>query len=233
MNEEILFNDLRQSLTDKEFDDLENFLISERTPEDTMDISMLDGFLTALAIGPNTVMPSQWLPVVFGGEEMEWASLEEVQKYMSLIHRLMNSIIYGFESSPKDFQPLFYENTQGEERVPIYDEWCTGFMRALFLSYNDWQPLKDSDIEPDPLFPIVLFGTKKGWELLKTKPISDIPNEDWENMIHDSVLRIHDYWIPQRKAIHTVKTQAVSSKIGRNEPCPCGSGKKFKHCCMN
>ena len=20
-------------------------------------------------------------------------------------------------------------------------------------------------------------------------------------------------------------------KIGRNEPCPCGSGKKFKHCC--
>jgi SWIM/SEC-C metal-binding protein len=24
---------------------------------------------------------------------------------------------------------------------------------------------------------------------------------------------------------------AVSTKIGRNDPCPCGSGKKFKHCC--
>jgi uncharacterized protein YecA (UPF0149 family) len=22
-----------------------------------------------------------------------------------------------------------------------------------------------------------------------------------------------------------------SSKIGRNDPCPCGSGKKFKKCC--
>lgn len=21
-------------------------------------------------------------------------------------------------------------------------------------------------------------------------------------------------------------------KVGRNEPCPCGSGKKFKHCCL-
>ena len=21
-------------------------------------------------------------------------------------------------------------------------------------------------------------------------------------------------------------------RIGRNEPCPCGSGKKFKHCCL-
>jgi hypothetical protein len=26
---------------------------------------------------------------------------------------------------------------------------------------------------------------------------------------------------------------AASSKIGRNEPCPCGSGRKFKHCCLN
>jgi preprotein translocase subunit SecA len=27
------------------------------------------------------------------------------------------------------------------------------------------------------------------------------------------------------------RTQAVSSKVGRNEPCPCGSGKKYKNCC--
>lgn len=23
------------------------------------------------------------------------------------------------------------------------------------------------------------------------------------------------------------------TRIGRNEPCPCGSGQKFKHCCLN
>jgi len=26
-------------------------------------------------------------------------------------------------------------------------------------------------------------------------------------------------------------TKAIT--IGRNEPCPCGSGKKYKHCCLN
>ncbi|MBS6477590.1 MAG: preprotein translocase subunit SecA, partial [Firmicutes bacterium] len=26
-------------------------------------------------------------------------------------------------------------------------------------------------------------------------------------------------------------TQAVSNKVGRNDPCPCGSGKKYKNCC--
>ena len=26
--------------------------------------------------------------------------------------------------------------------------------------------------------------------------------------------------------------QAISHKVGRNDPCPCGSGKKYKNCCM-
>lgn len=33
-------------------------------------------------------------------------------------------------------------------------------------------------------------------------------------------------WTPR-----VVKEQAVSQKVGRNEPCPCGSGKKYKKCC--
>ncbi|MFH1416078.1 MAG: preprotein translocase subunit SecA [Elusimicrobiota bacterium] len=28
-----------------------------------------------------------------------------------------------------------------------------------------------------------------------------------------------------------VKQRVVENKVGRNEPCPCGSGKKYKHCC--
>ena len=29
----------------------------------------------------------------------------------------------------------------------------------------------------------------------------------------------------------TTRTQAKSKKVGRNDPCPCGSGKKYKQCC--
>lgn len=25
----------------------------------------------------------------------------------------------------------------------------------------------------------------------------------------------------------------VMAKVGRNEPCPCGSGKKYKYCCLD
>ena len=31
---------------------------------------------------------------------------------------------------------------------------------------------------------------------------------------------------------HPVKTVKTRDKPGRNDPCPCGSGKKYKHCCM-
>jgi preprotein translocase subunit SecA len=27
--------------------------------------------------------------------------------------------------------------------------------------------------------------------------------------------------------------QRSTAKVGRNDPCPCGSGKKYKNCCIN
>jgi SWIM/SEC-C metal-binding protein len=35
------------------------------------------------------------------------------------------------------------------------------------------------------------------------------------------------------RLLNPPKPIQAESKIGRNEPCPCGSGKKFKKCCMN
>ena len=58
--------ELSQPLSDEEFGELDRFLMSDATPEECMD-AMLDGFFTALAIGPNLVMPSQWLSHVWGG----------------------------------------------------------------------------------------------------------------------------------------------------------------------
>jgi len=34
-------------------------------------------------------------------------------------------------------------------------------------------------------------------------------------------------------SLRIARTDARSIKVGRNEPCPCGSGRKHKHCCAN
>ncbi len=56
-------------LSNEEIGELDAFLMSDATPDDCMDIVTLDGFLTALAIGPKLVPPSVWLPLVWGCEE--------------------------------------------------------------------------------------------------------------------------------------------------------------------
>jgi len=35
------------------------------------------------------------------------------------------------------------------------------------------------------------------------------------------------------RLLNPPKPKQVEPKVGRNDPCPCGSGKKFKKCCMN
>ncbi len=46
----------------------------------------------------------------------------------------------------------------------------------------------------------------------------------WDDILTEQRRReIRDKW--------RLDKQAVSEKIGRNEPCPCGSGKKYKKCC--
>jgi uncharacterized protein len=50
--------------------------------------------------------------------------------------------------------------------------------------------------------------------------------------IAESLVRIHAFWLPLRHAVRERDTaQRLKAKVGRNEPCPCGSGKKFKKCC--
>lgn len=49
--------------------------------------------------------------------------------------------------------------------------------------------------------------------------------EAWDNLI-DADRRKELY--KEQKASHTI---VKGAKIGRNDPCPCGSGKKYKFCC--
>jgi uncharacterized protein len=56
--------------------------------------------------------------------------------------------------------------------------------------------------------------------------------EQLAQQIEDSLVNIHAFWLPLRQAIDEREvSQRLRTKVGRNEPCPCGSGKKFKKCC--
>ena len=56
--------------------------------------------------------------------------------------------------------------------------------------------------------------------------------EDWdrEKVAREKLVEIQPDNLPAHKQVILRKRGEV--KIGRNDPCPCGSGKKFKRCCL-
>jgi len=66
-------------------DVIDQFLMSDRAPEHSMGLSDLDGFLTRIVVGPELIMPSEWLPVIWGNESPGFKNYREAQTVMSAV----------------------------------------------------------------------------------------------------------------------------------------------------
>ena len=90
--------ELDQPLSADELDALDDFLANESIEDTSMDVSTLEGFLTEIAIGPRTVMPSEWLPWVWdmedGESEAGFESVEQANRIISLVMRYYNCLLY-------------------------------------------------------------------------------------------------------------------------------------------
>lgn len=218
-------------LSDDELEELDQFLMSDATRDEAMDISMLDGFLTALAVGPATLPPSRWMPVIWGGEAsmVEWASPDQAERITSLIFRHANNILFHLRDEPETFEPLLYERELDGETIPIIDEWCTGFVIGMSLDEDAWQPMIDTEEGDRLLYPILLYGTESGLERLRNDPTLEDRHAEFAESLGECIVAIMAWWLPYRKAKSTLRRE--EPKVGRNDLCPCGSGRKFKHCC--
>ena len=83
-------------LTDEEIEELDQFLLDAEGLEESMDISTLDGFLTAIVCGPKTIMPSEWLRWVWdmesGKDAPKFKDQAQAQRILGLLMRHMNDI---------------------------------------------------------------------------------------------------------------------------------------------
>ena len=138
---------LTQPLSDEEFGKLDALLLSDDLSEECMDAVTLEGFLTAIAIGPMEVTPEQWLPHVFGSDSEdpmpEFPSIKNFERAVNLIMRFYNSVIMIFEIEPEKFSPTFYIREVEGKTYSIVDEWCSGFLQGIALAGDAWQPLLD------------------------------------------------------------------------------------------
>jgi len=216
-------------MNEADLDTLDRFLMSDRAPDDSMGLSDLDGFLTGILIGPELVLPGEWLPHVWGGKAPMFESDDEAQVVHSALLGHYNSIARALDSGePDKLAPVYW--VIGEEDTVRAGDWAEGFLDAMRLRPDAWAPLAQDRHAGLLLVPILtLCGNEASEELLpsnaeaRAEMLTTAPD-----LIPTCVVGIRNYWLGGHSRSHPVRT---AGKPGRNGACPCGSGRKYNRCC--
>jgi uncharacterized protein len=138
--------------------------------------------------------------------------------------------------SDEDFVPLLLEDDQGAARG---NDWANGFARGMGLRRESWSQLFDDTEHAGTLVPILALAHEHhpDPEMRPYKePMSAERREQLIVGMATSVPAIYRYFASHRHLVARAGRERTTHrrpepKIGRNELCPCGSGKKFKKCC--
>jgi len=212
---------------DQKLRKLDDIFCSDIAPETAMDASTLEGFFTALILGPYVIMPSQYTPWIWdmydAKEEVVYDSMEQAEETMNLLMAVWNNIAKTFSTDPASFEPAYFRAVEWGA-----SEWCEGFLLGASLFGEQWTSLWLT--QPKLVTPFLRLGDEAGLEITKKEKNA----EKWMNAVPDALVDIHAYWLehrsdpPSRSPSVPIRRE---HNVGRNDPCPCGSGKKFKKCC--
>jgi len=194
------------------------------------------GLITGLAINPLDVKEINFAGTV---SSRITESPEERKKYSEAVDMFIDAtrkLVYS-----KKFVPFCknWEYKNAEENNPA--EWCNGFLLAvdLFMAITEVNNKLFVEFMKDHLFPFFAFASKDDLEAKREKLLKDngLKIEDFRsdsfkelpNMVLEICYDMYDLLDEIKYQIqHSPK---ISNKIGRNDLCPCGSGKKYKKCC--
>jgi uncharacterized protein len=216
-------------LTQEMVNELDEFLMSEESPEDCMQLSDLDGFLTGIVVGPELIMPSEWMPFIWQGGEPSFKDMEQAERIMGIIMARYNEIISLLDDEAGSFEPIVYSGPDGNV---IAADWAEGFMDAFSFRVDAWDPLLNDHDKSYMMGPIMaLVHDRDGEAFINGTPDELIKmREESTEFLPHAIKEIHDFW-KKRRSPSNDNAQAFGKKVGRNEPCPCGSGSKYKRCC--
>ena len=194
-----------EPLDEAEMDELDRFLLyrGEAEGDDTfvegcdegiLTLSELDGFFTATVSGPGEIVPSRWLPAVWGDVEPVWESAQVYERIFTLLSRHMNGIVSSLLYLEEVFEPIFMEREVEGKRHTIVHEWCMGYLRGIELAPELWENGGDEML--GLLMPIDIFTNDWGWKILER--LNEEEKAVLKKEIAPAARAIHGYWQARR-----------------------------------
>ncbi|MGL6071467.1 UPF0149 family protein [Craterilacuibacter sp.] len=215
-----------QAFTDADLTRLETLLSPLAVDGSTMRTDEVQGFFCAVASGPDR-MPLDELLNEALGDAPAFGSAEEEAEARELLTRLFQNTEDALANGDMPEMILFSEEDSDEAD---YWAWCNAYLYALDVVETDWFEVADDEGFEDLLYPVMalggIFEQEDGEDLIS---FSDAELDAFKDEVEDAILAVYAYWRAKEQAPATVRREG--DKVGRNDPCPCGSGKKYKACC--
>ena len=226
--------------------------------EADVSVEWLDGYLTALLASRRIIAPEEWLPAMFGDAfERAFADPTDVEQAMAALmgrwnvlasqldvasllddpeHMRLSPLMWAYDDAARA-EVVDSGHLSAEEAVDLLQTgamWAEGFSDAVEVFAEDW-PEPDVDTEDGRWYDDCLTRV-----LALMLPQADLaehlaehyPGESLERdqLVDEACYGVQDlriYWMD-----HAPKpaTRRVEATPGRNDACPCGSGKKYKKC---
>jgi len=214
---------------------LHAFLNREEVREAGLTAAYFEGFATGVAAGPPLGGIQGFMDLLLGDDPPSFEGEDEVQAVFSAVFERYNELAEVFRIDPTRFQSDF--------RMDEIEDWATGFGRAMSLDVEAWNELAADQERGMMLMPILAFarGETTGRPMVEEFEDADAKGRaETASYISQVVPMIAEHFramgTPSGAGIATPPPANANEprrhkKVGRNELCPCGSGKKYKRCC--
>ena len=244
---------MTQDLTDAAFAELDELLLATPEPLEPLDAVMLDGYLCGVIVQPVLLEPATWLAHVFDfdgrplPDDVDRAWLDRTTALILRRQAALNRAIVedGW------FDPLILEpdddNADDDAQARDADPddpaaalspvsqalmpWVAGFHHAV-ETFPDLVELPDDAVMTAlaRLYRHLPPESAEEREVVATLD-REHPLATLDEAMEDLVVTVADLQdLTHELRYQVAQVRRETPKVGRNDPCPCGSGKKYKQC---
>jgi len=247
--------DAPKPLQPEDFDFLDGELDAMREHEENVpEWEFCEGFLAALACTRRPIEPAEYWPQVLGKGFAPMQHMEFTWRWnrrRAEIEAALDAPVQALDDE-RAYQPEMLDirgalaalppgeaiDEEGEGgAIPSYGQlWALGFLYAVQTWEAEWAPPRDKEAagllaealadiealtEDDRAAPEFSMFTEDGPPTVSRQRLEQVDLAVW------AVYDLRRFWRSMGPRAETVRKEA---EPGRNDPCPCGSGKKYKKC---
>lgn len=220
--------------SDQDLDRLNVLLHALPVENMPMTLSELDGYVVGVLACPDMVSPSEWISNVWGETgEANFPDQKTAETTIGAVMAHYNSVAGAMTRSPW-IEPIYEVDPNSDE--VMWEPWIDGFTRAMGLRPDAWDRLLDQADEETRTMVIFIMALQEiytGHSKLTDEEIDEIDREA-PDLIPNCVAAILYQSRPELSFPEPANRSEMPFKTGprpgRNDPCSCGSGRKYKQC---